>query len=91
MAPSRSSQARVGATGTLIKTGPKDVEVSKKSKKSGNSGILPTTERALVLRNGKHGARGTGELFLVSKMTGREKLDLLAGNLIIIAPRALNH
>jgi hypothetical protein len=31
------------------------------------------------LRDGKYGARGTGELVLVSKLTGREKLDLLAG------------
>lgn len=39
----------------------------------------PTTSRALVLRNGKYGARGTGEIMLMSKMSGREKLDLLAG------------
>ncbi|KAG6885905.1 hypothetical protein C0993_007923 [Termitomyces sp. T159_Od127] len=32
----------------------------------------------MVLRNGKHGARGTGEMILVSKLSGREKLDLLA-------------
>lgn len=39
----------------------------------------PTTTKALVLRNGKHGAMGTGELVLLSKIGGREKLDLLAG------------
>lgn len=39
----------------------------------------PTTSRALVLRNGKYGTRGTGEVMLVSKMSGREKMDLLAG------------
>jgi hypothetical protein len=38
-----------------------------------------TTTRALVLRNGKYGARGTGEIMLASRMMGREKLDLLAG------------
>ena len=39
----------------------------------------PTTSRALVLRNGKYGTRGTGEVMLMSKMSGREKMDLLAG------------
>ena len=38
-----------------------------------------TTERALVLRNGKHGAMGTGELVAVGRMSGREKFDLLSG------------
>jgi len=39
----------------------------------------PTTTKAMVLRNGKHGAMGTGEVVLLSKIGGREKLDLLAG------------
>lgn len=39
----------------------------------------PTTTKAVVLRNGKYGAMGTGELVLLSKIGGREKLDLLAG------------
>ena len=39
----------------------------------------PTTTKALVLRNGKHGAMGSGEVVLLSKIGGREKLDLLAG------------
>ena len=39
----------------------------------------PTTTKALVLRNGKYGAMGSGELILLSKIGGREKLDLLAG------------
>lgn len=41
-----------------------------------------TTTRALVLRNGKYGARGTGEVMLARRMTGREKLDLLAGTVV---------
>ena len=43
-------------------------------------GNKPSTVRALVLRNGKDGAMGTGEL-VSSKIhiSGREKLDLLAG------------
>lgn len=45
----------------------------------------PTTTRALVLRNGKYGVRGTGELMLVSsKLTGREKLELLAGTNVYV-------
>jgi len=39
----------------------------------------PTTTKALILRNGRHGAMGTGEVVLSSKIGGREKLDLLAG------------
>ena len=44
-------------------------------------GVLrPTTSRALVLRNGRYGTMGTGELVsLRRKLTGKEKLDLLAG------------
>lgn len=41
-----------------------------------------TTERALILRNGKYGAMGTGELMIARKMSGREKLDLLAGSFL---------
>jgi hypothetical protein len=40
----------------------------------------PSTSRALVLRNGKFGARGTGELIKMgNKIVGQEKLELLAG------------
>lgn len=48
-----------------------------------NKGQKPTTSKALVLRNGKHGSQGTGELMLLGRMTGREKLDLLAGKRIL--------
>jgi hypothetical protein len=40
----------------------------------------PTTSRALVLRNGKYGTGGTGEVILMRKMSGFGKMDLLAGN-----------
>jgi hypothetical protein len=57
----------------------------RQSKRDAN-GDLPTTARALVLRNGKFGARGTGEIVLAAgKLTGREKLDLLAGQFTSIA------
>lgn len=43
-------------------------------------GRRPTTTKALVLRNGKQGAMGTGEVVPFSgKISGREKLELLAG------------
>lgn len=41
--------------------------------------IKESTARALVLRNGKHGAMGAGELAAPARMSGREKLELLAG------------
>jgi hypothetical protein len=43
-------------------------------------GRRPTTTKALVLRNGKMGAMGTGEMApFNNKISGREKLELLAG------------
>ncbi|KAG1746133.1 hypothetical protein EDB19DRAFT_1894277 [Suillus lakei] len=66
----------------LVPVGPRQVQVSKHGGKRDENGLKPTTSRALVLRNGKFGARGTGEVMLSSKMSGREKLDLLAGELI---------
>lgn len=62
----------------LIPVGPKHVQTTYHGKRDQN-GLKPSTSRALVLRNGKYGARGTGELVLAGKITGREKLDLLAG------------
>ena len=62
----------------LVPVGPRDV--SARSQKKGDAkGEKLTTTRALILRNGKYGARGTGELMPVTRITGREKLDLLAG------------
>ena len=61
----------VGKRDVLAKSQPKDGKQEK--------GPKPTTEKALILRNGKYGARGTGELMLMGRMTGREKMDLLAG------------
>jgi hypothetical protein len=70
----------------LVPVGPRHVSTkapghlsSKNQSKRDENGEKPTTSRAIVLRNGKYGARGTGELMLASKLTGREKLDLLAG------------
>ena len=64
----------------LVPVGPRHI-VSKAQKLSGKwqPEEKPTTSRALVLRNGKYGTRGTGEVMLMKKMSGREKMDLLAG------------
>jgi len=64
----------------LVPVGKRDVFAKNHSKpEKQEKGPKPTTERALILRNGKYGSQGTGELMLMSRMTGREKMDLLAG------------
>ena len=73
---------RSGATSTdLVTTGLKHLRpVDAAPRKKGESAARPTTTRALVLRNGKYGAMGTGELVLLrKKLSGKEKLNLLAG------------
>jgi hypothetical protein len=69
--------------GAIVPITPREVisSATSKGKYTGKTPEKGTTTRALVLRNGKHGARGTGEIILMSRMTGREKLDLLAGML----------
>jgi len=62
----------------LVKLGSRQVQV-KHPTRLDKDGLLPSTARALVLRNGKQGAMGTGELMSLRKPTGREKLDLLGG------------
>lgn len=75
-----AARARGANSAAVVRTGPKEVW-----KDGGHGpdrklgGTKPSTSRALVLRNGKQGAQGTGEVFLFNKMQGREKLDLLAG------------
>jgi hypothetical protein len=62
----------------LVTVGSRQVQVKHPSRLDEN-GLLPSTARALVLRNGKQGAMGTGELMSLRKPVGREKLDLLGG------------
>ncbi|KZT41514.1 hypothetical protein SISSUDRAFT_1117652 [Sistotremastrum suecicum HHB10207 ss-3] len=51
--------------------------------------VKPSTKKALILRNGKHGSAGTGELVLSSdRIPGQEKLQLLAEDLMKRAIRA---
>jgi hypothetical protein len=62
----------------LVRRGNRQVQVKHPNRLDEN-GLLPSTARALVLRNGKQGAMGTGELMSLRKPIGREKLDLLGG------------
>ncbi|KAL1736146.1 hypothetical protein EV714DRAFT_242551 [Schizophyllum commune] len=84
MAPPSSSKP---ATKDLVKKGPSALQ--KSANKKQDAAEKPTTQRAIVIRNGKYGARGTGEVQLVTKLAGREKLDLLAEDLIEQAKQAI--
>ncbi|KAH9942511.1 uncharacterized protein BXZ73DRAFT_88059 [Epithele typhae] len=66
----------------LVPIGPREVFKSRQGRQRDANGNKPLTARALVLRNGKHGAMGTGEMMIASRMSGREKLDLLAEDLM---------
>lgn len=79
MPPKPKAPAAAPTSSALVPVGARHVAESKRQSKRDENGDKPTTARALVLRNGKHGARGTGEMMLVTKLLGREKLDLLAG------------
>ena len=59
-------------SGALVQTGKSGAVVK-------DAQVRESTARALVLRNGKHGAMGTGELVAHGRLSGREKLELLAG------------
>jgi len=62
----------------IVKRGSRQIQVKHPTRLDEN-GLLRSTARALVLRNGKKGAMGTGELMSLRKPIGREKLDLLGG------------
>ncbi|KAK7685171.1 hypothetical protein QCA50_011534 [Cerrena zonata] len=81
---------RGAKSSAVVPTGPKHLWHDRgqgSSRKLG--GIKPSTERALVLRNGKHGVQGTGEVIMFNKMQGREKLELLAEDLMQKTAQAL--
>ncbi|KAL4249180.1 hypothetical protein AB1N83_014258, partial [Pleurotus pulmonarius] len=73
---------------SIVKVGPKHVS-SKYQGIRNDKGERPTTSRALTLRHGKYGSFGTGEMMPLGKMTGREKLDLLAEDLTEKAKKAV--
>ncbi|KAG1878280.1 hypothetical protein F4604DRAFT_1923849 [Suillus subluteus] len=58
----------------LVPVGPRHVQASKHGGKRDENGFKPTTSRALVLRNGKFGARGTGEASRPSCRLARNRL-----------------
>ncbi len=82
-APPKNRQKSVPSTSReLVPVGPREVFRSKHhGRERDENGNKPLTARALVLRHGKHGAMGTGEVVLATRMSGREKLDLLAGTI----------
>lgn len=67
----------------IVVRGSRQVQVKHPTRLDEN-GWLPSTARALVLRNGKQGAMGAGELMSLRKPIGREKLDLLGGKLLSV-------
>lgn len=75
----KGSSSQQPKSQALVTTGPKEIVQRKSHTKRDADGHKPTTARALVLRNGKYGAMGAGELVLSTKISGREKLELLAG------------
>ncbi|KAJ4483176.1 hypothetical protein J3R30DRAFT_3697951 [Lentinula aciculospora] len=81
--------AKASNSWDLISTGPKGVQNHHGKHDERQREVRPTTERALVLRNGKYGSQGTGEMILMTKMMGREKLDLLAEDLVEKASKSL--
>ncbi|KAF9529234.1 hypothetical protein CPB83DRAFT_852909 [Crepidotus variabilis] len=82
MPPKARFPTKTSNSKDLVSTGPKEVFSNLKHKEKGKKTVKESTSRALILRNGKHGARGTGEVMLVTRMTGREKMDLLAEDLV---------
>ncbi|KAF9010573.1 hypothetical protein BDQ17DRAFT_1346459 [Cyathus striatus] len=82
---------KLTSTKDLVPVGPRHISSARVGKhgKRDENGEKPTTTRALILRNGRHGARGTGELILMSRLTGREKLDLLAEDLVERSKKAV--
>ncbi|EMD37569.1 hypothetical protein CERSUDRAFT_114203 [Gelatoporia subvermispora B] len=83
--PSQSSSSRSGRD--VVPLGSR--QVFKHSKDGRKLGPIPeSTQRALVLRNAKYGA-GAGDLILTKKPSGREKLELLAEDLIEKSKKAI--
>ncbi|KAF7980729.1 hypothetical protein HWV62_36739 [Athelia sp. TMB] len=87
--PVKTPKGKLSESRDLISTGRKDITASKRHGKRDENGNKPTTSKALVIRNGKYGAHGSGEVILASKMSGREKLDLLAESYTENAKKAI--
>jgi hypothetical protein len=86
MSPSKESNAESSGSRDLILFGSRHVQTRNGIRSIRNEdGQLPSTARALVLRNGKYGAMGTGEIVPTKHISGREKLDLLGGMLYFMS------
>ena len=70
---------RRAQSSAIVPTGSRDVWHDGPTRRRKQGGTKPSTERALVLRNGKEGINGSGEVAMFTKLFGREKLELLAG------------
>ena len=68
----------------IVPTGPRDVWHDGPTRRRKQGGTKPSTERALVLRNGKQGINGSGEVAIFTTLFGREKFELLAGMLLLL-------
>ena len=75
-------------TQALVKTGPKEIVAKKHRAQRDENGHRPTTAQALILRRSKYGPVGEGEVVASTKISGREKLDLLAGVFTLSPGRA---
>jgi hypothetical protein len=65
----------------LVARGKRELIHSATARKS--LGLKPSTSKALILRNAKFGAVGSGEVQLFNKRVfGQEKLDILAGTFV---------
>lgn len=71
--------ADAASSKSLIKKGPQGISGGGKGANERNV-VLASTKRAIDLRNGRGGSFGTGELV---RMSGREKLELIAGKLYL--------
>lgn len=81
-AASSKPKAETSNSLELVPVGPREVAKKHHGRERDENGHKPLTARALVLRNGKYGTMGTGEVVLATRMSGREKLDLLAGTYV---------
>ncbi|KAI0665909.1 hypothetical protein C8Q78DRAFT_985573 [Trametes maxima] len=91
--PRPPAKPTLSSSREVVPVGPREVFKKHHGRERDANGNKPLTARALVLRNGKYGAMGTGEIVLASRMSGREKLDLLAEDLVkqaIAAPFKLD-
>lgn len=89
-ATASSRPAKLSESRAVVPIGPREVVRSRRNQlatKRDEWGNKPSTIKAITIRNGKHGTMGTGELVSTKiRMSGREKLELLAGRSLAKTP-----